>query len=163
MRMKHILEYNGNVPQDELKWGNQIKPAIKRSLSGKTLKGGYELKDIKISDAKSNNEFSSSIGSNFGTGIIELYFKRPVPDELDELISILSLVGQGEDKRIDIKYEITSDSNIDSDGNHILIRVSPLQTPNFMGIEFSVFADNDYDMSYGVGSPVAKEISKQII
>lgn len=129
---------------------------------GKPLKAGYELKDVKISSAESK-EFSTAIGGDYGTGIIELYFKKPTPDDLDQLISDLSDVGLGEDKRIDLKYEISVDPRIDSDESHILARVNPIQTPNFMGIDFRVFADNDYDMSFGVGVPVAEEIKKQIL
>jgi hypothetical protein len=160
--MKHLLEYDQLGSDDKLRWGEQIKSAIKKSLSGKSLKGGYELKEVKISNAESK-EFSTSIGGDYGTGTIEIYFKKSEPDELDNLISNLSLVGQGEDKRIDLKYEISVDPRIDSDESHILARIKPLQSPNFMGIEFKVFADNNYDMSYGVGVPVAEEISKQII
>ena len=160
--MRHILEYNEHGSQDHLRWGDQIKSSIKKSLMGKLLKGGYELKEVKISGAESK-EFSTAVGGDYGTGIIELYFKKPAPDELDQLISDLSEVGLGEDKRIDLKYEISVDPNIDGDESHILARVNPIKTPNFMGIEFRVFADNDYDMSFGVGVPVAEEIRKQIV
>jgi len=164
--MKYILEYNGQGSSDKFKWGEQIKSSIKRSLMGKPLKEGYEIKDVKISNAESK-EFSTSIGGDSGSGIIELYFKKTIPDELDQLISDLSLVGHGEDKRIDLRYEISVDQRIriddDEDGSDILIRVNPIKTPNFMGIEFRSFADNDYDMSFGVGSPIAEMIRKQII
>jgi hypothetical protein len=160
--MRHILEYDEHGSQDKLRWGDQIKSAVKKSLTGKPLKGGYELKDVKISKAESK-EFSTAIGGDYGTGIVELYFKKSTPDELDQLISDLSLAGHGEDKRIDLKYEISVDPKIDGDESHILVRVNPIETPNFMGIGFKVYADNDYDMTYGVGSPVAEEIRKQII
>lgn len=163
--MKYILEYNqhgSNGSMDELKWGDQIKRWLKTSLENKTLKNGYELKSVEVLDPISN-EHSTSIGGDSGEGIIELYFKKPNPSELDQLISDLSDVGLSEDKKIEIKYEIQADPHIIDDEYSVLIRITPRPEPNFMGMKFSVFTDIDYDMSFGIGKKVAEEIKKQIL
>ena len=98
-----------------------------------------------------------------GKGTIELFFQKPNPSELDDLISTLSDVGLAEDKKIEIEYEIQADQHIDDDEYDVLIRLTPKQVPNFMGMTFKVFTDNDYDMSRGIGKIVAEEIEKQIL
>ena len=161
--MRHILEYNkyGSNPSDRLQWGDEIKRWINLTLKGKKLKDGYELKSVEILNPTSNN-YSTATGGDSGEGVIELNFKKPNPSELDQLISDLSDVGLAEDKKIEVHYSIGADQHIDDDGYDVLIRLTPKQIPDFMGMTFKVFADNHYDMSYGVGKTVAEEIKKQI-
>ena len=160
--MKHILEYNQHGSGDKLGWGNQIKRWVTMALASKSsLKGGYELKSVDVVNPISS-EYSTAVGGDSGEGTIELYFKKQEPTELDQLISTLSNVGLSDDKKIEIHYSIQADENINGDGYNILIRLTPKSVPNFMGMKFSVFADNEYDMSHGVGKVVAEEISKQI-
>lgn len=161
--MKHLLEYNkyGSNPSDHLQWGEEIKRWIPLSLAHKKLKDGYELKSVEISNPTSNN-YSTATGGDSGEGTIELNFKKPDPSELDQLISDLSDVGLVEDKKIEIHYSIQVDQNPSGELYSVLIRLTPKQIPNFMGMTFKVFADNHYDMSYGVGKTIAHEIKKQI-
>jgi hypothetical protein len=77
-------------------------------------------------------------------------------------MSDLSDVGLAEDKKIEIHYSIEVDPNLGEELYAVLIRLTPKQIPNFMGMTFKVFTDNHYDMSYGVGKTVAEEIKKQI-
>lgn len=163
--MKHLLEYDHHS-SDHLKWGEQIRRWVTNFLASKSsLKDGYELKSVEVVNPVSS-EYSTAVGGDSGKGTIELYFKKPNPSELDQLISDLSDVGLSEDKKIEIGYEIEADPHIDDDEYSVLIRLkirlTPKKTPNFMGIKFSVFTDNDYDMSHGVGKKVAEEIKKQI-
>ena len=109
-----------------------------------------------------SNNYSTAIGGDSGEGIIELNFKKPDPSELDQLISDLSDVGLAEDKKIEVHYSIEVDPKIGGELYHVLIRLTPKQIPNFMGMTFKVFTDNHHDMSYGVGKTVAEEIKKQI-
>ena len=162
--MRHILEYNQyeSNSSDHLRWGDQIKRWVSLALSNKQLKGGYELKSVEILNPTSNN-YSTAIGGDSGQGTIELNFKKPNPSELDQLISDLAEVGLSEDKKIEIDYYIEADPKIDEEEYQVLIRLTPKQVPNFMGMTFKVFADNDYDMSYGIGKTVAEEIKKQIL
>ena len=125
------------------------------------MKDGYELKSVEVVNPVSS-EYSTAVGGDSGEGTIELYLQKPNPSELDDLISDLSDVGLAEDKKIEIEYEIQADPHIDDDEYSVLIRLTPKKIPNFMGIKFSVFTDNDYDMSYGIGKTVAEEIRKQI-
>jgi hypothetical protein len=161
--MRHILEYNKyeSNSSDRLQWGDEIKRWILLKLSDKKLKGGYELKSVEILNPMSNN-YSTAIGGDSGEGIIELNFKKPDPSELDQLMSDLSDVGLSEDKKIEIHYSIEVDPNLGEELYDVLIRLTPKQIPNFMGMTFKVFTDNHYDMSYGVGKTVAEEIKKQI-
>jgi hypothetical protein len=160
--MKYLLEYDQHQPSDHLKWGEQIQRWVTIALASKSsLKGGYELKSVEVVNPVSS-EYSTSVGGDSGKGTIELYFKKPNPSELDDLISDLSDVGLSEDKKIEIGYEIQADSHIEDDEYSVLIRLTPKKIPNFMGMKFSVFADNDYDMSFGIGKTVAEEIKKQI-
>ena len=161
--MRHILEYNKyeSNPSDSLQWGDEIKRWINLTLKGKKLKDGYELKSVEMLNPISNN-YSTAIGGDSGEGIIELNFKKPDPSELDQLISDLSDVGLAEDKKIEIHYSIEVDPKIGGELYHVLIRLTPKQIPNFMGMTFKVFTDNHHDMSYGVGKTVAEEIKKQI-
>ena len=161
--MKHLLEYNKyrSNPSDHLQWGDEIKRWINLTLKGKKLKDGYELKSVEMLNPISNN-YSTAIGGDSGEGIIELNFKKPDPSELDQLISDLSDVGLAEDKKIEIHYSIEVDPKIGGELYHVLIRLTPKQIPNFMGMTFKVFTDNHHDMSYGVGKTVAEEIKKQI-
>jgi hypothetical protein len=161
--MRHILEYNKyeSNSSDRLQWGDEIKRWINLALKGKKLKDGYELKSVEILNPISNN-YSTAIGGDSGEGIIELNFKKPDPSELDQLISDLSDVGLAEDKKIEIHYSIEVDPKIGGELYSVLIRITPKQIPNFMGMTFKVFTDNHYDMSYGVGKTVAEEIKKQI-
>jgi hypothetical protein len=159
--MKHLLEYNQHQSSDGLKWGDEIKRWINLTLKGKKLKDGYELKSVEMLNPISNN-YSTAIGGDSGEGIIELNFKKPDPSELDQLISDLSDVGLAEDKKIEIHYSIEVDPKIGGELYHVLIRLTPKQIPNFMGMTFKVFTDNHHDMSYGVGKTVAEEIKKQI-
>jgi len=158
--MRHILEYNsyqrGSNKNDVLGWADEIQSVIKRTLVGKEFKG-YILDKVQI-----ENPSSFSFEKDQGEGIIHLFFKKESPSELDQLISDLSDVGLAEDKKIEIRYSIEADQHIDDDGYDILIRLTPKEIPNFIEAKFKVFADNDYDMSYGVGKTVAEEIRKQI-
>ena len=158
--MRHILEYNsyqrGSNKNDVLGWADEIQSVIKRTLVGKEFKG-YILDKVQI-----ENPSSFSFEKDQGEGIIHLFFKKESPSELDQLISDLSDVGLSEDKKIEIHYSIEADQHIDDDGYDILIRLTPKEIPNFIEAKFKVFADNDYDMSYGVGKTVAEEIRKQI-
>jgi len=162
--MRHILEYNQyeSSSSDHLKWGDQIKRWIDLTLVDKKLKDGYELKSVEILNSKSSS-YSTPIGGDSGEGIIELNFRKSAPSELDQLISDLSDVGLAEDKKIEIHYSIGADQHIDGDEYDVLIRLTPKQVPNFMGMTFKVFTDNDYDMSHGIGKTVAEEIKAQII
>ncbi len=162
--MRHILEYNQyeSSSSDRLKWGDQIKRWIDLTLVDKKLKDGYELKSVEILNPKSSS-YSTPIGGDSGEGIIELNFRKSSPSELDQLISDLSDVGLAEDKKIEIHYSIGADQHIDGDEYDVLIRLTPKQVPNFMGMTFKVFTDNDYDMSHGIGKTVAEEIKSQII
>ena len=119
------------------------------------------MKSVEILNPMSNN-YSTAIGGDSGEGIIELNFKKPDPSELDQLMSDLSDVGLAEDKKIEIRYSIEVDPNLGEELYAVLIRLTPKQIPNFMGMAFKVFTDNHYDMSYGVGKTVAEEIKKQI-
>ena len=161
--MRHILEYDKyeSNPSDSLQWGDEIKRWINLTLKGKKLKDGYELKSVEMLNPISNN-YSTAIGGDSGEGIIELNFKKPDPSELDQLMSDLSDVGLAEDKKIEIHYSIEVDPNLGEELYAVLIRLTPKQIPNFMGMAFKVFTDNHYDMSYGVGKTVAEEIKKQI-
>jgi hypothetical protein len=161
--MRHILEYNQyeSSSSDHLKWGDQIKRWIDLTLVDKKLKDGYELKSVEILNPKSSS-YSTPIGGDSGEGIIELNFRKSSPSELDQLISDLSDVGLADDKKIEVHYSIGADQHIDGDEYDVLIRLTPKQVPNFMGITFKVFTDNDYDMSHGIGKTVAEEIKKQI-
>jgi len=162
--MRHILEYNQyeSSSSDHLKWGDQIKRWIDLTLVDKKLKDGYELKSVEILNPKSSS-YSTPIGGDSGEGIIELNFRKSSPSELDQLISDLSDVGLADDKKIEVHYSIGADHHIDGDEYDVLIRLTPKQVPNFMGITFKVFTDNDYDMSHGIGKTVAEEIKSQII
>ena len=163
--MRHILEYNQyeSSSSDHLKWGEQIQRWVTISLASRSsLKGGYELKSVKVVNPVSS-EYSTAVGGDSGKGTIELFFQKPNPSELDDLISTLSDVGLSEDKKIEIEYEIQADQHIDDDEYDVLIRLTPKQIPNFMGMTFKVFTDNDYDMSRGIGKIVAEEIEKQIL
>ena len=160
--MKHLLEYDQHQSSDGLKWGEQIQRWVTIALASKSsLKDGYELKSVEVVNPVSS-EYSTAVGGDSGKGTIELYLQKPNPSELDDLISDLSDVGLAEDKKIEIGYEIQADPHIDDDEYSVLIRLTPKKIPNFMGIKFSVFTDNDYDMSYGIGKTVAEEIRKQI-
>jgi hypothetical protein len=161
--MRHILEYNKyeSNSSDRLQWGDEIKRWINLTLKGKKLKDGYELKSVEMLNPISNN-YSTAIGGDSGEGIIELNFKKPDPSELDQLISDLSDIGLAEDKKIEIHYSIEVDPKIGGELYSVLIRLTPKQIPNFMGMTFKVFTDNHHDMSYGVGKTVAEEIKKQI-
>ena len=160
--MKYLLEYDQHQSSDDLKWGEQIQRWVTMLLASKSsLKDGYELKSVKVVNPVSS-EYSTAVGGDSGKGTIELFFQKPNPSELDDLISDLSDVGLAEDKKIEIGYEIQADPHIGDDEYSILIRLTPKQIPNFMGMTFKVFADNDYDMSRGIGKTVAEEIKKQI-
>ena len=161
--MRHILEYNQyeSSSSDHLKWGDQIKRWIDLTLVDKKLKDGYELKSVEILNPKSSS-YSTPIGGDSGEGIIELNFRKSSPSELDQLISDLSDVGLADDKKIEVHYSIGADQHIDGDEYDVLIRLTPKQVPNFMGMTFKVFTDNDYDMSHGIGKTVVEEIKKQI-
>lgn len=158
--MKYILEYNsypkGSNKNDVLGWADQIQSVIKTTLVGKEFKG-YILDKVEI-----ENPSSFSFENDQGEGTIQLFFKKEFPSELDQLITDLSDVGLADDKKIEIGYSIEADSNFDDDGYSVLIRLTPRKIPNFIGAEFKVLTDNDYDMSYGIGKTVAEEIKKQI-
>jgi hypothetical protein len=158
--MRHILEYNsyqrGSNKNDVLGWADEIQSVIKRTLAGKEFKG-YILDKVQI-----ENPASFSFEKDQGEGTIQLFFKKEAPSELDQLITDLSDVGLAEDKKIEIHYSIEADQHIDDDGYDVLIKLTPKEIPNFIEAKFKVFADNDYDMSYGVGKTVAEEIRKQI-
>ncbi len=158
--MRHILEYNsyqrGSNKNDVLGWADEIQSVIKRTLVGKEFKG-YILDKVQI-----ENPSSFSFERDQGEGTIQLFFKKEAPSELDQLITDLSDVGLAEDKKIEIHYSIETDQHIDDDGYYVLIRLTPKEIPNFIGAKFKVLADNDYDMSYGVGKTLAEEIRKQI-
>ena len=158
--MKHILEYNsyhkGSNKNDVLGWADEIQSVIKTTLVGKEFKG-YILDKVQI-----ENPASFSFDKGQGEGTIQLFFKKEAPSELDRLISDLSDVGLAEDKKIEIHYSIEVDPKIGGELYHVLIRLTPKQIPNFMGMTFKVFTDNHHDMSYGVGKTVAEEIKKQI-
>ena len=158
--MKHILEYNsyhkGSNKNDVLGWADEIQSVIKTTLVGKEFKG-YILDKVQI-----ENPASFSFDKGQGEGTIQLFFKKEAPSELDRLISDLSDVGLAEDKKIEIHYSIEADQNVYDNGYDILIRLTPKEIPNFMGMTFKVFADNDYDMSRGIGKTIAEEIKKQI-
>jgi hypothetical protein len=158
--MKHILEYNsyrrGSNKNDILGWADEIQSVIKTTLVGKEFKG-YILDKVQI-----ENPSSFSFEKDQGEGTIHLFFKKEAPSELDQLMSDLSDVGLAEDKKIEIHYSIEVDPKIGGELYDVLIRLTPKQIPNFMGMTFKVFADNHHDMSYGVGKTVAEEIRKQI-
>jgi len=162
--MRHILEYNKyeSNSSDHLRWGDQIKRWTNLTLKDKKLKDGYELKSVEILNPTSSH-YSTAIGGDSGEGIIELNFKKPTPSELDQLISDLSDIGLAEDKKIEVNYSIKADPHIDDYEYDVLIRLTPKQVPNFMGMTFRVFTDNDYDMSHGIGKTVAEEIKSQIL
>jgi len=158
--MRHILEYNsyqrGSNKNDVLGWADEIQSVIKRTLVGKEFKG-YILDKVQI-----ENPSSFSFERDQGEGTIQLFFKKEAPSDLDQLMSDLSDVGLAEDKKIEIHYSIEADQHIDDDGYDILIRLTPKEILNFIEAKFKVFADNDYDMSQGIGKTVAEEIKKQI-
>ena len=158
--MRHILEYNsyprGSNKNDVLGWADEIQSVIKTTLVGKEFKG-YILDKVQI-----ENPSSFSFEKDQGEGTIQLFFKKEDPSELDQLITDLSDVGLTEDKEIEIGYWIEADSHFDDDEYSILIRLTPKKIPNFIEAKFKVFADNNYDMSYGIGKTVAEEIRKQI-
>ena len=158
--MRHILEYNsyqrGSNKNDVLGWADEIQSVIKTTLVGKEFKG-YILDKVQI-----ENPSSFSFEKDQGEGTIHLFFKKEDPSELDQLITDLSDVGLTEDKEIEIGYLIEADSHFDDDEYSILIRLTPKKIPNFIEAKFKVFADNNYDMSYGIGKTVAEEIRKQI-
>jgi hypothetical protein len=158
--MKHILEYNsyrrGSNKNDILGWADEIQSVIKTTLVGKEFKG-YILDKVQI-----ENPSSFSFEKDQGEGTIHLFFKKEAPSELDQLMSDLSDVGLAEDKKIEIHYSIEVDPKIGGELYSVLIRLTPKQIPNFMGMTFKVFTDNHHDMSYGVGKTVAEEIKKQI-
>ena len=158
--MRHILEYNsyrrGSNKNDVLGWADEIQSVIKTTLVGKGFKG-YILDKVQI-----ENPSSFSFEKDQGEGTIHLFFKKEAPSELDQLMSDLSDVGLAEDKKIEIHYSIEVDPKIGGELYDVLIRLTPKQIPNFMGMSFKVFADNHHDMSYGVGKTVAEEIRKQI-
>lgn len=158
--MRHILEYNsyprGSNKNDVLGWADEIQSVIKTTLVGKEFKG-YILDKVQI-----ENPASFSFEKDQGEGTIQLFFKKEAPSELDQLITDLSDVGLTEDKEIEIGYLIEADSHFDDDEYSILIRLTPKKIPNFIEAKFKVFADNNYDMSYGIGKTVAEEIRKQI-
>ena len=158
--MKHILEYNsyhkGSNKNDALGWADEIQSVIKTTLVGKEFKG-YILDKVQI-----ENPASFSFDKGQGEGTIQLFFKKEAPSELDRLISDLSDVGLAEDKKIEIHYSIEADQHVDDNEYDILIRLTPKEIPNFMGMTFKVFADNDYDMSQGIGKTITEEIKKQI-
>ena len=158
--MKHILEYNsyrrGSNKNDILGWADEIQSVIKTTLVGKEFKG-YILDKVQI-----ENPSSFSFEKDQGEGTIHLFFKKEAPSELDQLMSDLSDVGLAEDKKIEIHYSIEVDPKIGGELYYVLIRLTPKQIPNFMGMTFKVFTDNHHDMSYGVGKTVAEEIKKQI-
>lgn len=158
--MKYILEYKsypkGSNPNDVLGWGDEIQSVIKTTLVGKEFKG-YILDKVRIEKPE-----SFSFDKDQGAGTIELYFKKETPSELDQLITDLSDVGLTEDKKIEIDYSIDVEGHFDDGDHDILIRLTPKKVPNFIGAEFKVFTDNDYDMSYGVGKTVSEQIKKQI-
>jgi hypothetical protein len=162
--MRHILEYNQyeSSSSDRLQWGDQIKRWTNLTLKGKKLKDGYELKSVEILNPISS-PYSTAMSGDSGEGIIELNFKKPTPSELDQLISDLSDIGLAEDKKIEVNYSIGADPHIDDSEYDVLIRLTPKQVPNFMGMTFRVFTDNDYDMSHGIGKTVAEEIKSQIL
>ncbi len=159
--MRHILEYNsyqrGSNKNDVLGWADEIQSVIKRTLVGKEFKG-YILDKVQI-----ENPSSFSFEKDQGEGTIQLFFKKEAPSELDQLITDLSDVGLAEDKKIEVEYEIQANPHIGDDEYDVLIRLTPKQVPNFMGMTFKVFTDNDYDMSHGIGKTVAEEIKSQII
>jgi hypothetical protein len=160
--MKHLLEYEQHQSSDHLKWGEQIKRWVTVELASKSsLKDGYELKSVEVVNPVSS-KYSTLVGGDSGKGEIELYFKKVNPSELDDLVSDLSDVGLSEDKKIEIEYEIQANPHNEDDEYFVLIRLTPKKIPNFMGMKSSVFRDNDYDMSFGVGKTVAEEIRKQI-
>ena len=158
--MRHILEYNsyqrGSNKNDVLGWADEIQSVIKTTLVGKEFKG-YILDKVQI-----ENPSSFSFEKDQGEGTIQLFFRKEDPSELDQLITDLSDVGLTEDKEIEIEYWIEADSHFDDDEYSILIRLTPKKIPNFIEAKFKVFADNHYDMSYGVGKTIAHEIKKQI-
>ena len=158
--MRHILEYNsyqrGSNKNDVLGWADEIQSVIKTTLVGKEFKG-YILDKVQI-----ENPSSFSFEKDQGEGTIQFFFKKEAPSELDQLITDLSDVGLAEDKKIEIHYSIEADQHIDDDGYDVLIKLTPKEIPNFIEAKFKVFADNDYDMSYGVGKTLAEEIRKQI-
>lgn len=158
--MRHLLEYNsyhrGSNKNDVLGWADEIQSVIKTTLVGKEFKG-YILDKVQI-----ENPESFSFEKDQGEGTIHLFFKKEYPSELDQLITDLSDVGLTEDKKIEIGYQIEADSHFDDDEYSILIKLKPKKIPNFIEAKFSVFTDNDYDMSYGIGKTVAEEIRKQI-
>ena len=161
--MKYLLEYDQHQSSDDLKWGEQIQRWVTILLASKSsLKDGYALKSVRVVNPVSS-EYSTAVGGDSGKGTIEIFFQKPNPSELDDLISDLSDVGLAEDKKIEIEYEIEADPHIDDDEYDVLIRLKPKQVPNFMGMTFKSFADNDYDMSRGIGKTVAEEIKSQII
>lgn len=137
-------------------WADEIQSGIKTTLVGKEFKG-YILDKVQI-----ENPASFSFEKDQGEGTIQLFFKKEDPSELDQLITDLSDVGLAEDKKIEVGYWIEADSHFDDDECDILIRLTPKEIPNFLEAKFKVFADNDYDMSYGIGKTVAEEIKKQI-
>lgn len=158
--MRHLLEYNsyhrGSNKNDVLGWADEIQSVIKTTLVGKEFKG-YILDKVQI-----ENPESFSFEKDQGEGTIHLFFKKEYPSELDQLITDLSDVDLTEDKKIEIGYQIEADSHFDDDEYSILIKLKPKKIPNFIEAKFSVFTDNDYDMSYGIGKTVAEEIRKQI-
>jgi hypothetical protein len=161
--MKYLLEYDQHQSSDGLKWGEQIQRWVTILLAPKSsLKDGYALKSVKVVNPVSS-EYSTAVGGDSGKGTIEIFFQKPNPSELDDLISDLSDIGLAEDKKIEVEYEIQADPHIDDDEYDVLIRLTPKQVPNFMGMTFKVFTDNDYDMSHGIGKTVAEEIKSQII
>jgi hypothetical protein len=158
--MEHLLEYDQYEFSDKLKWGDQIKRWIKKSLEGKPLKGGYEIKSVEIVNP-SSSPYSASDGGDSGKGTIDLNFKKPNPSDLDQLISDLSNVGLSEDKKIEVQYSI--EVNQEDEYYDISVNITPNKIPNFMGIKSDTFSDYEYDMSYGVGKIVSDLISKQIL
>ncbi len=115
--MRHILEYNQyeSSSSDHLKWGEQIQRWVTILLASKSsLKDGYALKSVRVVNPVSS-EYSTAVGGDSGKGTIEIFFQKPNPSELDDLISDLSDVGLAEDKKIEIEYEIQADPHIDDD------------------------------------------------
>jgi hypothetical protein len=159
--MKHLFEYSsfykkGKNPNDLLGWGDEIESVIKTTLVGRKFKG-HILEKVVVNDAESKIFYSET-----GSGIVQLFFKKEFPSEMDQLMADLSGVGLAEERKIEIGYNIQADRHTEDDEYSILVKTEPKEIPNFMGMTFQVFADNDYDMSLGIGKIVAQEIENQI-
>jgi hypothetical protein len=161
--MNHILEFSDFFSNgDRLNWGEQIRSEIQRNLVGKEFKE-FTLDSVRIVDAKSESNWE-----DFGSGIIELDFKKTSPDELDQLMSDLSDVGLSGGRTQKIKYEISGVME-DQEEYDISAKIYPIGSPseqketNFFGVSPASFYSDASDISMGVGKIILRLVKTQLL